>query len=118
VKAEEERRSKREGRIGRGRREKFTNLFVNMPSEIKLNLHDYSYFKCLEMHNFGKEKYDLFTPILPKILYCKVVQFRSFRTKHAVMCKTHEQDTFSELKHVLCSLINMSDYFYTECLIL
>ena len=52
-------------------------------------------------------------------LYGKVVQFRSFRTKHALMCKIHEQDKVSALQYVLCSLVNMSDFFFLlECLIL
>jgi hypothetical protein len=37
-----------------------------------------------------------------------VVHFRSFQTKHALMCKVYEQDKVSVMKHILCSLMNMS----------
>jgi hypothetical protein len=44
--------------------------------------------------------------------YGKVVQFRSFQTKHVLMCKIHEQDTVSVLKHVLCSFITKSEFLH------
>jgi len=46
--------------------------------------------------------------------YGKVVQFRSFQTKHALMCEIHEHDKITMLKHVLCSLMNMSDFFHMK----
>jgi hypothetical protein len=42
------------------------------------------------------------------VIYGKVVYFRSHQTKHALMCKIHEQDKVSVLKNILCSLMNMS----------
>lgn len=45
-------------------------------------------------------------------MYGQVLQFRPFRTNHALMCKLHEQDKVSVLKHVLCSLLNVSDFFF------
>jgi hypothetical protein len=53
------------------------------------------------------------------IRYGKVT-FRSVRTKHILICKIHKQDTVSVLKHVLCSLVNMSEYnlmFFWPCII-
>jgi len=46
-----------------------------------------------------------------KLKNVNVVQFISFHTKHVLICKTHEQDKISVLKHVLCSLVNVSDVF-------
>jgi hypothetical protein len=44
--------------------------------------------------------------------------FSYFRKKkHALMCKIREQDKVSVLKHVLCSLMDMSDFFIWQCLI-
>jgi hypothetical protein len=56
--------------------------------------------------------YDTFRTIY--YLYGKVVQFRSFQTEHALMCKLHEQDKEPVLKHVLCSLMKTSDFFHTK----
>jgi hypothetical protein len=46
-----------------------------------------------------------------KNIYGKVVQFRSFQTKHTLVCKIQEKDRVSVLEHVLCSLMDMSDFF-------
>ena len=42
-------------------------------------------------------------------MYGKVVQFRALQTRHALMCKIPEQEKISVLKHILCSLVDMSD---------
>jgi hypothetical protein len=41
----------------------------------------------------------------------QIGKFRSFRTKQASMRKIQEEDKFSGLKHVVCSLMNMSNCF-------
>jgi hypothetical protein len=46
--------------------------------------------------------------------YGKGVQFRSFWTKHALMCEIHEQSKLSILKCVLCSLNKYVRFFYLE----
>ena len=43
-----------------------------------------------------------------------MVQFRSFQTKHALMFRIREQDKVPVLKHVLCSLMNMPDFFHVK----
>ena len=45
-----------------------------------------------------------------------VVQFRSFRTKHALMCQINDQDKLSMLKHVLCNLMSVSEFFEVKML--
>jgi hypothetical protein len=50
-------------------------------------------------------------PFLNLYLEGEVVEFRSFLPEHVLMCKIHEQDTVSVLKYVLCSLMNMSEFF-------
>jgi len=40
-----------------------------------------------------------------------MVQFLSFRTKHPLMCQIHDQDKLSVLKHVLCNLMCVSEFF-------
>jgi len=40
------------------------------------------------------------------------MQYRSFHTKHALMCKIREPDRVSLLKHVLCTLMNMPIFFF------
>ena len=47
------------------------------------------------------------------IRYGKVT-FRSFWTKHILICKIHKQDKVSVLKNVLCSLVNMSELFHSN----
>ena len=44
-------------------------------------------------------------------MYGQVLQFRSFKTSRALMCKIHEQNKVSMLKPVLCSLMNVSAFF-------
>jgi len=41
----------------------------------------------------------------------QVGKFRSFQTKQALMRKIQQEDKISVLKHVECSVINMSDFF-------
>ena len=53
------------------------------------------------------------------IRYGKVT-FRSFRTKHILICKIRKQDTVSVFKHVLCNLVNTSEYnsmFFWPCIL-
>jgi hypothetical protein len=50
----------------------------------------------------------------PRHIYGKVAKFRSLQTKHTLMCKTHEQDKVSVLKHVLCGLMNVPVFFHKQ----
>ena len=61
-------------------------------------------------HNLNNEPL-LLVNILFSVPYYTLVQFRSFRTKHALMCQIHEQDKLSVLKHVLCNLMSVSEFF-------
>jgi hypothetical protein len=43
-----------------------------------------------------------------------MVQFRSFHTRHALMCTIRETENVSILKHVLCRLMNMPIFFHMK----
>jgi len=43
-------------------------------------------------------------------IYGMLVEFGSLRTLCALMCKIHIQDKVPVLIHVLCNLMNMSDF--------
>ena len=81
---------------------------LNVPSEKKLNLHDHSYFNCLELHSFGKEKYDLFSPQITKMTYSKVVQFQSFRTKTTFVI--FSDNVFVTMNLLFCSFTLSDDF--------